>query len=218
MRVPRAAMAAAILNEAYTVTLGDRAENEAGMQIIGDLAPNGVTAAHLEQLHHQLQANGHQCRLIDLGHGLLDGYIDVATIPEAKLLVIHNGVNSLMQDTGFEAAVLGELQAMPKDTTTKSYGKVMNKHARHNNTMGDFTQAPDIANGMGTVVNFAHYPRVNALRNTVTGLVNAPHPLVGELNHYFDTSSCGIGFHGMKHVTSKPMQKLHIPTCVCIVL
>ena len=64
MRVPRAAMAAAILNEAYTVTLGDRAENEAGMQIIGDLAPNGVAAAHLEQLHDQLQANGHQCRLI----------------------------------------------------------------------------------------------------------------------------------------------------------
>ena len=206
-----------LTNEAYTVTLGDCAENEAGMQIIGNLAPNGVATAHLEQVRDQLQADGIQSRLVDLSQ-LLAGYVDAAMVPEAKVLVIHKGVNSLMHDNTFEASVLGELQAMPKDTTTKSYGKVMNKHARHNNTMGDLTQAPDIANGMGTVVNFAHYPRVNALRNTVTGLVNAPHPLVGELNHYFDTSSCGIGFHGMKHVTSKPMQKLHIPTCVCIVL
>jgi hypothetical protein len=183
------------MNEAYTVTFGDRAENEAGMQIIGAAAPNGVTAAQLEQMHGQLAADGKQCRLIDLGQ-LLAGHVDAAIIPEAKLLVIQNGVNSLMEDPGFEAALLAELQAMPKDRTTLSYGQVRNKHARHNNTMGDFTQEPDIANGMGTVVNLAGYPNTNTIRNTLTALVNALLPLVGELNHYFNATTCGIGYHG----------------------
>ena len=46
---------AEMTNEAYTVTFGDRAENEAGMQMIGTLAPNGVSAARLEQVRDQLQ-------------------------------------------------------------------------------------------------------------------------------------------------------------------
>ena len=31
-----------------------------------------------------------------------------------------------------------------------------------------------------------------------TALVNAPLPLVGELNHYYDADKCYIGFHGDK--------------------
>ena len=60
-----------------------RSENEAGMQIIGTAAPNGVAAAHLEQMRDQLAADGKQCRLII---DLLTGHVDAATIPEAKLL------------------------------------------------------------------------------------------------------------------------------------
>lgn len=182
-----------LANEAYTVTFGDRAENEAGMQIIGTLAPNGVTVAHLQQMRDQLVANGNNCKLVDLRQ-MLGGHVDEALIPVAKVLVIQNGVNSLMQDPSFEAALLAELQVMPKDTTTKSYGQVRNKHARHNNTMGDFAQQPDIANGMGTVVRFADYPNTNSIRNTLAALVNTP--LVAELNHYFDATTCGIGYHG----------------------
>ena len=45
-------------NEAYTVTFGDRAENEAGMQMIGTLAPNGVSVANLGQMRDQLVTDG----------------------------------------------------------------------------------------------------------------------------------------------------------------
>ena len=85
---------------------------------------------------------------------------------------------------------------MPKDATSLSYGRVVNKHARHNNCMGDFDQAPDIAAGRGTVVNFQDYPHTARLRAELTRLMEAPTPLVGELNHYFDAKTCGIGWHG----------------------
>ena len=86
--------------------------------------------------------------------------------------------------------------AMPKDSTSLSYGRVVHKHARHNNCMGDFDQAPNIAAGRGTVVNFQNYPHTARLRAELTRLMNAPTPLVGELNHYFDANKCGIGWHG----------------------
>ncbi len=35
---------------AYTVTLGDRAENEAGMAVIGESAPHGLSVEHLDAL------------------------------------------------------------------------------------------------------------------------------------------------------------------------
>ena len=72
----------------------------------------------------------------------------------------------------------------------------MNKSARHNNCMGDFDQAPNIAAGRGTVVKFQDYPHTARLRAELTRLMNAPTPLVGELNHYFDANKCGIGWHG----------------------
>ena len=35
---------------AYTVTLGDRAENEAGMCVIGESAPRGLSVEHLDEI------------------------------------------------------------------------------------------------------------------------------------------------------------------------
>ena len=64
------------------------------------------------------------------------------------------------------------------------------------NTMGDFDQEPDIANGKGTVVNFKDYPYMDKMRRVASAWVDAPFPLVGELNDYYDANTCGIGWHG----------------------
>ena len=178
------------MTEAFTVTFGDRAENEAGMQMIGAAADRGVSVARLRHIASTLA--GVDCTVVSLDR-LLEGSAEKG-IPEAAVLVMRDGVNALLEDPGAQAALLAELQSMPKDTTTLSYGKVRNKHARHNNTMGDFRQEPDIAKGKGTVVMLSDYPTMHKLRGIMSDMVEAP--LVGELNHYFDASTCGIGFHG----------------------
>ena len=176
---------------AFTVTFGDRAENEAGMQMIGAAADRGVSVARLHHIASTLA--GVDCTVVSLDR-LLEGSAEKGNIPGAAVLVMRDGVNALLEDPGAQAALLAELQSMPKDTTTLSYGKVRNKHARHNNTMGDFRQEPDIAKGKGTVVMLSDYPTMHKLRGIMSDMVEAP--LVGELNHYFDASTCGIGFHG----------------------
>ena len=44
------------------------------------------------------------------------------------------------------------------------------------------------------MVNFQDYPVTNQLRTVLNKLLNAPAPLVGELNHYFNADKCGIGW------------------------
>ena len=177
-------------NDAFTVTFGDRAENHAGMQMIGHAAAQGVSVEKLRSIKRHLDVRGIPCELIDLGQ------LVQHAVPEAAVLVIPGGVNALLGMA--EAKVLAELRTMPKDSQMFSRGKVMNKKCRHNNTMGDFDQAPDIANKKGTVVNFKDYPATTSLRNELTKLLGVPAALVGELNHYYDSERCGIGWHGDK--------------------
>ena len=174
-------------DEAFTVTFGDRAENEYGMQMIGTPAANGLSVAHLETIASEF---GDAAKIIDLTQLL--GGASVAA-PKAAVLVVKNGVSLLL---GGGQDVLSELRAMPKYNTSLSYGRVVNKHARHNNCVGDFNQTPNIAAGRGTVVNFQDYPHTDRLRKELGHLMNAPTPLVGELNHYFNANTCGIGWHG----------------------
>jgi len=179
--------------QAFTVTFGDRAENEAGMEMIGKDAGTGASVDHLRRRMTELKKQGAIVHMYDLCELLPNAM----PADEAALLVVKNGVaHFLPEEKEAEARVLAELVRMPKDKTTLSYGQVRNKHARHNNTIGDFDQEPDIANGKGTVVNFKDYPLTNKLRHAMTVFLDAPFPLVGELNHYFNASTCGIGWHG----------------------
>ena len=174
---------------AYTLTFGDRAENEKGMQIIGTAAARGVSIQELEAYQHRLRGMGIDSKVVDLGQ-LIE-----AKVPTAAVLVIPEGVTKILGE-GAALEMLKELDSMPKDKTSLMYGRVVKKHARHNNCMADYDQKPRIAKGKGTVVKFEDYPVTKRLRDTLTRELDAPTPLVGELNHYFDSAKCGIGFHG----------------------
>ena len=178
-----------ICNEAYTVTFGDCAENEKGMQIIGKSAGKGIRVSQLKELEKKFTLLGMECKLIDLRQ-----LLPSQNASEAAVLILRNGVNGLLKDGG-QDAVYKELRSMPKDKTFLKEGKVLNKHARHNNTMSDYHQEPDIANGKGTVVNFKDYPMTAKLRDTIADILSFP-SIVGELNHYFDADKCYINFHG----------------------
>jgi len=171
---------------AYTLTFGDRAENETGMQIIGTSAQHGISVRKLKELQEDLRRQDIESFIVDLAKSEL--------AEDAAVLVIRGGVNSLL---GPEAAkaMLRELESMPKDSTTLMYGKVVKKHARHNNCIADYSQPPDIRTGRGTIVSFKDYPITKQLRDRFCELLDQP-TLVGELNHYFDSNTCGIGWHG----------------------
>jgi len=175
-------------NEAYTVTFGDRAENEVGMQIIGTAASTGLSVAALHAIAAELRGS----EVINLT--TLLGGCAFPRVPEAAVLVVRGGVATLLGPAA-ESAICAELHRMPKDTTSLYMGAVKNKRARHNNCIADYEQAPDIANGRGTVVRFGDYPHVDALRTALTQRMRSP-PLVGELNHYFNANTCGIRWHG----------------------
>jgi len=176
-------------NEAFTLTFGDRAENHVGMQMIGNASAGGLSLEKLHSIQEELNSAGVQCVMIDLGQ-LVD-----EDAPEASVLVIPNGVCALLSVEEGSEEILAELRRMPKDYQMYDYGQVKPRYCRHNNTMADFDQDPDIANKMGTVVNFEDYPVTRQLRLKLATLLGVP-PLVGELNHYYVADKCGIGFHG----------------------
>ena len=115
---------------AYTVTLGDRAENEAGMAVIGESAPHGLSVEHLDALCISYRYNVWDADVYNL-HQMLPSHEHECAAP-ATLLVLRNGVDRLLGD-GAEKKLFHELESMPKDTTTYMYGRVVDKHARHNN-------------------------------------------------------------------------------------
>lgn len=185
----------------YTLTLGDRAENEVGMAMIGEEAKHGVCAKKLIEClyEYSCMTARSDCnpRLYDL-HQILPEHEQAAP---ANVLVFENGVDWLLNEKAEDAEQLlfEALESMPKDTTTWAYGKVQRKHARHNNCLATYDQAPDIANKKGTVVNYKKDIVTRYLFEQIMWLLQPlgiRHPLVGELNHYFDSDKCYIGFHG----------------------
>jgi hypothetical protein len=83
------------------------------------------------------------------------------------------------------------------DTKAFMYGRVVNKKARYNLCFADESQEPDYEAGKGRVVHFRDVPHINKLRAFLGELIGdkAKH-LLAELNYYYDTRQCGIGFHG----------------------
>ena len=180
-----------LCNEAYTLTFGDRAENQKGMEIIGNCASKGLSVAELRGIEARLTTLGIVCRLISL-----DQLAPHQITAESAVLVIRDGVSGLVKDSKGEDVMYKELRSMPKDKTyLNSYGNVVNNKARHNNTMADYNQEPDIPAGKGTVLNFKDYPMTGKLRDAIANLISYP-SLVGELNHYYDAEKCSIGWHG----------------------
>ena len=51
------------------------------------------------------------------------------------------------------------------------YGRVVNKHARHNLCFSDFDQEPDYENKKGTVYNFNKLPLTNFIREKIPRII-----------------------------------------------
>jgi hypothetical protein len=167
----------------YTITFGDRAENHA--QILGELAPHGLSRADLWILYQQLGGELYDLRAL----------LPEIALPEASVLVVRGGVARLTD----YPALFTALTTCPVDRLAKMRGKVVNKKARWNCCFGDKAQAPNYSAGQGTVVPYSQIAGLELLRANLHSLLawtSCPSvSLVGELNYYYATT-CGMGYHG----------------------
>lgn len=182
------------MNKTFTLTYGDCAENHKGMQIIGTPSTKGYSLDDINKAKTWFESKGASCELHKLN--ILAEYESV--LPEANLLIVRKGADFILNEIGKNSNdFLNEQDILPKDSKAFMYGRVVNKHARHNLCFGKTYQAPDYEAGKGTVIPFENVPCLEKIRTKIPEILgDETEELVVEGNYYYDISKCGIGYHG----------------------
>jgi hypothetical protein len=182
------------VRQMYALTFGDVAENDARMTQEGQMAEEGTSEARVLELEQEWSrrfgCDGvHLIPLQELcEHG-----------EEAYVLVLRDGVNKLTGDPQAADKMLAELGKLEMDTQKYGYGTVRDSHARHNICFGPHAIAAKLEKRQGTVIAFGDkVAMVTKMRAIATEAVQSKADLFCEVNHYYDVSKCGIGWHGDK--------------------
>ena len=178
----------------FSLTFGDVAENHRGMQKIGTLSNSGFNLDDINNMKTWFEGKGCVCEITIL-HSLLDERLQKDN--EAYLLVVKNAVNALLDNENGKDDLFNEQDELEKDTKAFMYGRVVNKHARHNLCFGELHQEPNYEKGMGTVYAFDEVPHLKQIRYKLGEIIGEKGVnLQAEGNYYYDVKKCGIGFHG----------------------
>jgi hypothetical protein len=183
-------------NKLVTLTFGDMAENHVGMEQIGTMVAEGqgFHLADLQSIQAKMEALGCRCELIALSSG--EHSLD--PLPAAYVLVMRKGVDALLSTVDLKQIDLfREQEALDYDKKAVMYGRVVNKHARWNLCFDEKSRAPDYEAGKGRIIGYSEVPYMNALKGQIETVMGPKAcGLKVESNYYFDTTKCGIGFHG----------------------
>ena len=180
------------MKNTITITYGDQAENHVGMQKLGHFADKGFTIQDLLFAKDKFEKIGCACELIDLNQSIKN---NKNNIDKAAILIIRNGVSTLLGVPAIE--MYHEQNNLEWDKKAYMYGKVVNKHARHNLCYADYDQQPDYSNKKGTIVSWNKIPLTNKLRLIFPEYFgDKAKNLTAEGNNYYDSKKCGIGYHG----------------------
>jgi len=183
-------------NKAITLTFCDRAENHAGMQMIGDISEKGFSYNDLLETKNVLEPLGYECELTAL-HDYLDPMISVnlqKPVEEAYLLIIRKGVNAFI-DSADDLFVEQNNLNPDKQYFDVRRSKVLNKHARYNLCFSENYQNPDFLQGKGTIINYNSVPLTKELRENIMNYIPNTGYLYCEGNYYYDVTKTGIGYH-----------------------
>jgi hypothetical protein len=179
----------------FSLTFGDVAENHKGMQKIGSLSDHGFNLKDLLNIKSMFESKGCKCELINL-HWLLDDE-NIQKQNPAYILIVKNAVNALLDDENGKNLLFEEQDVLEKDTKAFMYGRVVNKHARHNLCFSEQHQEPTYEEGKGRVYAFNEVPLLNQIRVKLGEFLGEKAMnLQAEGNYYYDVKKCGIGFHG----------------------
>jgi hypothetical protein len=183
-----------------TLTFGDQAENHVlpkgaskgvGMQKIGEMAPSGFSIKDLQLAKVKFEKKGYVTELICLN----DAYNNDAD--EAFILIVRHGVKALLSNGYSLDDLFNEQSSLDVDKKAFMYGRVVEKHARHNLCFAEESQDPDYENGKGRLVAFNEVPLLSQIRDHLPKFIGKKaEKLMVEGNYYYDIKKCGIGFHG----------------------
>lgn len=177
--------------DTITITFCDCAENHVGMEKLGGLADTGFQLEDLFRARSWFEKKGATTELVDLNYPIEN--MDIYPNDEAYLLIVRNGVDYLVDAD----KLLDQLRELEWDSKAMMYGRVVNKHARHNLCFAFESQEPDYDSGKGRIVAFEEVPLLDEIRNAFPKILgDAGKDLLAEGNYYYDVSKCGIGFHG----------------------
>ena len=169
----------------FSITFGDCAENNIGMQKLGSLAKEGFTTEELNLWKEKLGEEN--CELIDLEEKLpeeLRKEFGKGKSLKASVLVVRKGVELLL-GASKEEEMLGEMRKIPLDKKALMRGKVKNKNARWNCCFGEEAQEAQLEKGKGTVVAFSQVPILASLRQKLGDIFGEKAKnLLAELNYY----------------------------------
>lgn len=186
-----------------TLTLGDQAENHAGMQKLGELVNEGqgFHLSDLETIKEKLEAIDIACELIplELFQDLETITIDDEQAEAAYVLIIRDGVNKLLQTCGelTQINMFNEHLELELDKQAWMRGRVVNKHARWNLCFDNIGQEPNYEEKKGRIVGYDEIPITKMLLSSIPSYFGTKaENLKGEGNYYYDKTMCGIGFHG----------------------
>ena len=183
---------ARIFKGTITLTFGEVAENHKGMEKLGSMAKEGFNETDLRRAADYFSGRGYEAHIYDL-RDILPAAIR-GEAAWAAILVIRGGVKAFGVDPD---KLYDEQKALDWDTMMFAYGKVLNKHARHNVCYADVPHEPDYERGCGRVVAFDHVPLLSTIRASLPDAIGEKaHDLLCEGNKYYDVTQCGIGWHG----------------------
>ena len=183
-----------LMESTFTLTFGDQAENHVGMQKIGQLASKGFALSDLERAREYFLKAGIECELVNLARNVvLESDEKLPEFPEAHVLIARGGLRAFVDPDSFYQ----EQDRLEKDSKAFMYGRVVNKHARHNLCFSEKSQEPDYSSGKGRIVAFDQVPLLSKVRDGLgEALGDIGKNLSVEGNYYYDPSKCGIGWHG----------------------
>ena len=189
--------AMAMSKETMTITFGDVAENNFGMQKLGKLAKEGLTLKELQDAKEKFEGNGYVCQLIH-ANSVLEDPVDKKEAPACYILVVRDFLKETFgEDNKIIADAIYEEEAkLQWDKKAKMYGRVVDKHARWNLCFGDEAQEPDYEGGKGRIIAWNQIPYLNHFRKMLPMYFGEKADgLVAEGNRYHDVNTCYIGYH-----------------------
>ena len=162
------------------------------MEKIGTMveAGMGYQVSDLQALYDSLTKLGASCEIHTLNK--------IPEHHEASVLIVRDGVNTLLTGHGYTKDSLFEEQAkLNVDKKAYMYGRVVNKHARWNLCFDEEGQEPDYEHGKGRIVAYKDLPVTKCLKEALPRYFGEKAvELKCEGNYYYDIAKCGIGFHG----------------------
>lgn len=179
-----------------TLTWGDQAENNHGMEIFGTPADEGLNEDDMKGICKYLDELGHNnmYQLIDLREFATELPDNAPPPAPAFLLILRSFLSHDRANNVFAENMAYEWDKKFWNARQK---KVQNKHARHNVCFGTTAQSANFDQGKGTVIAWSAVPATNDIANALPILLgNKGNNLVCEGNLYYDISKTGIGWHG----------------------